>query len=96
MFPLDVHTHKLLAQDRIESLRAAGGGRRLRRRAGLRLPFATAELEPAPRALPGAVHPAHVGAAAPAGFDLAHAANLRGRPDAPCYTRSAGRRSSVG
>jgi len=93
MFPLDVHTHKLLARDRIASLRAAAAGGRLRRRrARLRLPFAAPELEPASRALPCPVHPAHVGAAAPAGFDLAHAANLRGRPDAPCYTRSAGRR----
>jgi len=76
MFPLDVQTHKLMAQDRIESLRAAGGGGRFRRRARLRLPFAAAELEPAPRALPCPVYPAHLGGAAPAGFDLAHTANL--------------------
>src|SRR4029077_5569255 len=51
--------------------------------ARLRLALAAAQLEPAPWALPRAVHPAHVGAAAPAGLYLAHQ---------PESTRKTGRR----
>ena len=102
MFPLDVDTRRMLYRDRTEALRASyssvRGSRiaRLGRRARLRLPFAAPELEAAPRALPSPVHPVHVGPTAPARLDSRHGTNLRGPADAPCYTRSAGRRSSVG
>ena len=99
----DTESRRIQVDDRIEALRrdhpagtSALGRTGGRLTAALRLPFAAAELEAAPKALPGAVNPAHVGAAAPAGLDLRHLANLRRRPDAPCYTRPAGRRSSVG
>ena len=91
MLPLDVDTRKLIAEERVESLRASVGRRPLGRfRARLRLPFAAPELEPAPRALPGAVHPAHVGAATPARLGRSHLVNLGEPADVPCYTRSSG------
>ena len=121
VFRLDTHTHKLMGQDRIDSLNrsrrieaqpiadaaSVDGHQRggvtpapplspARASTRLRLPFAAAELEAAARALPRPVNPAHVGAAAPARLDLRHGTNLRGPADAPCYTRPAGRRSSVG
>ena len=100
MFAPDVHAQMLVAQDRVDSLAAAAS------RDGVTDPINRVEAqtpasrrrrtEPAARTLPGAVHPPHIGSATPAGLDLSHGTNLRRRPDAPCYTRTARRRSSAG
>jgi len=71
----DPDTRRIQMDGRLESLQRDFGSRpsalRRRRRgvaAALRLPFAAAELEPAPRTLPRAVPPLHRCSAAPAGF----------------------------
>jgi hypothetical protein len=48
---------------------------------GLRVPFAAAELEVTPAALPGSVSPLHVRAASPAALDLGHGQRVRGAQD---------------